>query len=510
MHLVILFEFLVNIYGQNVQNQTTNQKQTAQNKPKSIMKPKPEDPQERASNGIFQILNEGNGLTAMPRPASGKPLKVFLSVMIESITDISEVNMDMTLTICIHQAWHDHRLHSTTDFLPMEDAYSIPASLQPKIWVPDLHILGAKKSVIHSTISQNSALRLRRRGFLDLSLKMTTTVACQMSLFNFPLDTNNCSITIQSFGYGSKDLQLLWIKGQRDEELFMDKTMVESMPKFRLRHYSYHEKNWTYGGKLYNVTVSQLAVSFELERYLLSVFFQSYFPGMIMVILGGLSMFLDAKSVPARVSMGVMTVLTTSTIIQGLKNSLPQVSYLTALDIYLWACFLFVFAAVLEYVALNIMVRQRANASFKGTMKSSSSYSIEDLKADPEADYSNQKLNNGQTDAQLLTNGIDSKYTNGTQRGIVRRTINEDSQYVQIKPRMNGTNARSSKKSVFSVGKFRRKKFPQIKMSDWVRSPSNLEKKFRLIYFISFVAFNIAYWTYFTLSTRHKSDGESE
>ena len=160
------------------------------------------------------------------------------------------------------------------------------------------------------------------------------------------------------------------------------------MPKFRLRHYSYHEKNWTYGGKLYNgklyenlifcsifrpwkrkiknlsyhvrhrlpfglsdrhlkvhplklvyvffnfllgifysefafsrsfffckiflendwllllVTVSQLAVSFELERYLLSVFFQSYFPGMIMVILGGLSMFLDAKSVPARVSMG--------------------------------------------------------------------------------------------------------------------------------------------------------------------------------------------------------------
>lgn len=97
--------------------------------------------------------------------------------------------MDMTLTICIHQAWHDHRLHrfgatscflasknhtlpfSTTDFLPIDVAHSIPASLQSKIWVPDLHILGAKKSVIHSTISQNSALRLRRRGFLDLSLK---------------------------------------------------------------------------------------------------------------------------------------------------------------------------------------------------------------------------------------------------------------------------------------------------------------------------------------------------
>ena len=50
--------------------------------------------------------------------------------------------------------------------------------------------------------------------------------------------------------------------------------------------------------------MSELAVSFELQRYLLSIFFQSYFPGVIMVILGGLSMFLDAKSVLARVSMG--------------------------------------------------------------------------------------------------------------------------------------------------------------------------------------------------------------
>ena len=40
--------------------------------------------------------------------------------------------------------------------------------------------------------------------------------------------------------------------GQRDEELFMDKTLVKSMPKFRLRHYAYHEKDRTYGGKLYN------------------------------------------------------------------------------------------------------------------------------------------------------------------------------------------------------------------------------------------------------------------
>ena len=39
-------------------------------------------------------------------------------------------------------------------------------------------------------------------------------------------------------------------------------------------------------------------------RYFISVFFQSYFPAMIMVMLGGLTMWIDPKSVPARVSMG--------------------------------------------------------------------------------------------------------------------------------------------------------------------------------------------------------------
>ena len=47
------------------------------------------------------------------------------------------------------------------------------------------------------------------------------------------------------------------ILGQSDEELFTDKTHIKSMPKFRLRHYAYHEGDRTYGGKLYNGNLSE-------------------------------------------------------------------------------------------------------------------------------------------------------------------------------------------------------------------------------------------------------------
>uniref|UniRef100_A0A3B4B2H5 Neurotransmitter-gated ion-channel transmembrane domain-containing protein n=2 Tax=Periophthalmus magnuspinnatus TaxID=409849 RepID=A0A3B4B2H5_9GOBI len=72
-----------------------------------------------------------------------------------------------------------------------------------------------------------------------------------------------------------------------------------------------------------------------------------------MVMLSWVSFWIDRRAVPARVSLGITTVLTMSTIITGVSASMPQVSYVKAVDIYLWASFLFVFLSVIEYAAVN-------------------------------------------------------------------------------------------------------------------------------------------------------------
>ncbi|KAF7643087.1 hypothetical protein LDENG_00245430 [Lucifuga dentata] len=74
---------------------------------------------------------------------------------------------------------------------------------------------------------------------------------------------------------------------------------------------------------------------------------------MLMVVLSWVSFWIDRRAVPARVSLGITTVLTMSTIITGVSSSMPQVSYVKAVDIYLWTSFLFVFLSVIEYAAVN-------------------------------------------------------------------------------------------------------------------------------------------------------------
>lgn len=45
--------------------------------------------------------------------------------------------------------------------------------------------------------------------------------------------------------------------------------------------------------------------------------------------------------------------LTMTTISTGVRSSLPRISYVKAIDIYLVMSFVFVFAALLEYAAVN-------------------------------------------------------------------------------------------------------------------------------------------------------------
>ncbi|KAI7804685.1 gamma-aminobutyric acid receptor subunit rho-2a isoform X2 [Triplophysa rosa] len=280
------------------------------------------------------------------RPAfAGPAIPVGVDVQVESLDSISEVDMDFTMTLYLRHYWKDERLSFASS---TNKSMTFDGRLVKKIWVPDVFFVHSKRSFIHDTTTENIMLRVFPDGHVLYSLRVTVTAACNMDFSRFPLDSQTCSLELESYAYTDEDLMLYWKSG--DESLSIDEKI--SLSQFLIQKFHttsrlafYSSTGW------YN----RLYINFTLRRHIFFFLLQTYFPATLMVMLSWVSFWIDRRAVPARVSLGITTVLTMSTIITGVNASMPRVSYIKAVDIYLWVSFVFVFLSVLEYAAVNYL-----------------------------------------------------------------------------------------------------------------------------------------------------------
>ena len=106
----------------------------------------------------------------------------------------------------------------------------------------------------------------------------------------------------------------------------------------------------------YSCLTVDLTFKREFSYYLLTI----YVPCCMLVIVSWVSFWLDPNAVPARVSLGVTTLLTMSTQTASINNSLPPVAYTKAIDVWTGVCIFFVFGALLEYALVNYASRSDA------------------------------------------------------------------------------------------------------------------------------------------------------
>ncbi|NWW36465.1 GLRA4 protein, partial [Panurus biarmicus] len=301
------------------------------------------------SDFLDKLMGRTSGYDARIRPNfKGPPVNVTCNIFINSFGSVTETTMDYRVNVFLRQQWNDPRL--AYQEYP-DDSLDLDPSMLDSIWKPDLFFANEKGANFHEVTTDNKLLRIFKNGNVLYSIRLTLILSCPMDLKNFPMDIQTCTMQLESFGYTMNDLIFEWLEEQEAVQVAEGLTL----PQFILRD----EKDLGYCTKYYNTgKFTCIEVKFHLERQMGYYLIQMYIPSLLIVILSWVSFWINMDAAPARVGLGITTVLTMTTQSAGSRASLPKVSYVKAIDIWMAVCLLFVFAALLEYAAVNFVSRQ--------------------------------------------------------------------------------------------------------------------------------------------------------
>ncbi|XP_045738889.1 gamma-aminobutyric acid receptor subunit theta [Mirounga angustirostris] len=280
----------------------------------------------------------------------GAPVPVGVSIYVSSIEQISEMTMDYTITMFFHQTWKDPRLayHETNLNLTLD------YRMLERLWVPDCYFLNSKDDFVHDVTVENRVFQLHPDGTVRYGIRLTTTAACSLDLQKFPLDKQTCKLEVESYGYTVEDIVLYW-EGNGNA--------IQGTEKLHIPQFSFLGKIMTSKEVFfYTGSYVRLILRFLVQREVTSYLVQIYWPTVLTTVVSWISFWMNYESSAARVTVGLTSMLILNAINSHLRDKLPQVACIKAIDIYMVVCFFFVFLSLLEYVYINYLFYSRGGS----------------------------------------------------------------------------------------------------------------------------------------------------
>ncbi|KAJ8382597.1 hypothetical protein SKAU_G00033750 [Synaphobranchus kaupii] len=280
----------------------------------------------------------------------GSVTEVKTDIYVTSFGPVSDVEMEYTMDVFFRQTWVDRRLRYEG---PIE-ILRLNNLMVTKVWTPDTFFRNGKKSVAHNMTAPNKLFRIMKNGTILYTMRLTIRAECPMRLVDFPMDGHACPLKFGSYAYPKTEMIYTWTKGPQNSVEVPPES--SSLVQYDLIGQTVSSETVTSITGEYVV----MTVYFHLKRKMGYFMIQTYIPCIMTVILSQVSFWINKESVPARTVFGITTVLTMTTLSISARHSLPKVSYATAMDWFIAVCFAFVFSALIEFAAVNYFTNAQA------------------------------------------------------------------------------------------------------------------------------------------------------
>jgi len=272
----------------------------------------------------------------------GAAVDVKISMYVIGISELSDENMDFTLDFYFRQFWRDSRL--SFDKKANLEKLSLGHEFGKSIWLPDTFFVQDKReSFMHTVTAKNEFIKIDHAGNVARSIRLSVTASCPMNFKHFPMDTQKCSLDIESYGQKADGIRYHW-QDANNSVLIGDLTVFD----FELIGHKESSEDIVVSSGTY----SRLSIEFEFKRLIGYYHRQIYIPCLMIVILSWISFWLKRGS-STRLHLCMLSLLLMCIGCTLLGFEMPKTNYTKAIDVYTGVCMTFVFVALVEYLFVN-------------------------------------------------------------------------------------------------------------------------------------------------------------
>ncbi|XP_047737352.1 glycine receptor subunit alpha-4, partial [Hyalella azteca] len=281
------------------------------------------------------------------------PLRVNVEVLLLSLSSPDESSLKYEVEFLLRQVWIDPRMKHDDNG---RHSYLSGMHHVHEIWLPDPFFI--KHGDFKEPLSPDHiALKIFSNGTVDYTRRRHLILSCIGNLNIFPFDDPACTFSIESKSYEEHELVFEWRKtlGSNYGKHLEKKKKLSSLNAYIISNETrVCETTFTWREKH---SCLQVNLNFTRDD---SFYFSTVFsPGIILVTSSFITFWLEWNAVPARVMIGVTTMLNFFTTSNSFRSTLPVVSNLSAMNVWDSVCMFFIYVSLLESVVVNNVGRKR-------------------------------------------------------------------------------------------------------------------------------------------------------
>lgn len=272
----------------------------------------------------------------------GKPTEVGIGIYVIDIERVDDVEQTFRADLFAILRWRDPRLATSVQSSGLQEC-RVP---REEVWNPAIVLFnqGSYDRQLPDVV------RVDREGRVEYTHRFRGSLRSPLRLQEFPLDTQVLPITFLSIEYGPEQLKLAF-----------DETAPRRAESFAIAGWSVVKETHRVDildtraaaatGERFARFVYELHVERELGYYV----FRVIVPLMFIVLMSWAVFWIDPDMAGVQIGLAATSILTLIAFMFSLNAILPRLSYLTRMDVFLFASLALVFLAFAEAVATAVL-----------------------------------------------------------------------------------------------------------------------------------------------------------